>query len=114
MILGPTPRITSLDFLDIHYHACSRLDDGELCHTSLHDDTSKCHRYLAGFVLCRAKPLIVAVTAVRGDEPKSDAVERLLDHVLALGLTAPLDPPVIRRGERIVEKLETSISHWPE
>ena len=37
------------------------------------------NRYLAGFVLCRAKPLIVAVTPVRGNEPKSDAVERVTD-----------------------------------
>ncbi|MCQ1021463.1 ISH3 family transposase, partial [Acinetobacter baumannii] len=79
MILGPGPRIICLDFLDIHYHGCPHTDDGELCHTIPRDGTSQCHRYLAGFVLCRAKPLIVAVTPVRGDEPKSDAVERLLD-----------------------------------
>ena len=40
------------------------------------DGTSQCHRYLAGFALSRAKPLVVAVTAVRGDEAKSDMVEQ--------------------------------------
>ncbi|SEP28806.1 Transposase DDE domain-containing protein [Halogranum amylolyticum] len=136
MILGPTPRIICLDFVDIQYHGCSHLTDGELCHTTPRDGTSKCHRYLAGFVLCRAKPLIVAVTAVRGDESKNDAVERLLDHVVALPFdvvgflcdrgfynrgciqqlraTAPVALPVIGRGERIAEKLETSISYWTE
>jgi hypothetical protein len=32
-------------------------------------------RYLAGFVLCRAKPLIVAVTSVRYGRQNSDAIE---------------------------------------
>jgi len=136
MILGPGPRIICLDFVDIHYHGCPHADDGELCHAKPHDGTSKCHRYLAGFVLCRAKPLIVAVTPVRSDEPKSDAVERLLDHVAALpfdiaGLladrgfydgtsierldaTAPAALPVIRRGKQMAEKLDTKVSHWTE
>ena len=77
--------------------------------------------------------MIVAVTPVRGDEPKSDAVERLLDHVAALsfdvaglladrgfydgasierlGAVAPVALPVIRRGKQMAEKLETSISY---
>jgi len=136
MILGPGPRIICLDFLDIHYHGFPHADEGELCHTIPRDGPSQCHRYLAGFVLSRAKPLIVAVTAVRGDEPKSDAVERLLDHVAALpfdvaGLladrgfydgtsierldaVAPVALPVIRRGKQMAEKLETSISYWTE
>jgi len=84
MILGPGPRIICLDFVDIHYHGCPHAEKGELCHTKPRDGTSKCHRYLAGFVLCRAKPLVVAVTPVRGDESTSDAVERLLDHIVAL------------------------------
>ena len=84
MILGPGPRIICLDFVDIHYHGCPHAEASELCHTKPRDGTSKCHRYLAGFVLCRAKPLVVAITPVRGDEAKSDAVERLLDHVASL------------------------------
>lgn len=136
MILGTGPRTICLDFVDIHYHGCHHRDPGELCHTTPRDGTSQCHRYLAGFVLCRAKPLVVAVTAVRSDEPKRDAVERLLDHVAALpfdvaGLlcdrgfyngaciqqlreTAPVVLPIIRRGERMTEKLKTSISYWTE
>jgi hypothetical protein len=136
MILGPGPRIICLDFVDIHYHGCPHAEAGELCHTAPRDGTTKCHRYLAGFVLCRAKPLIVAVTPVRGDEPKSDAVERLLDHVAALpfdiaGLladrgfydgasikrfdtTAPVALPVIRRGKQMAEKLDTAVSYWTE
>ena len=136
MILGRGPRIICLDFVDIHYHGCPHHSPGELCHTTPRDGTSQCHRYLTGFVLCRAKPLVVAVAAVQGDEPKSDAVERLLDHVAALpfdvaGLlcdrgfynggciqrlreTAPVVLPVIRRGQRMAEKLETSISYWTE
>ncbi|MEF8826668.1 MAG: ISH3 family transposase, partial [Halapricum sp.] len=136
MILGPGPRIICLDFVDIHYHGHPHADDGELCHTKPRDGTSQCHRYLAGFVLCRAKPLIVAVTPVRSDEPKSDAVERLLDHVAALpfdvaGLladrgfydgtsierldaVAPVALPIIRRGKQMAEKLDTTVSYWAE
>ncbi|WP_435093379.1 ISH3 family transposase [Halorubrum sp. N11] len=136
MILGPGPRIICLDFVDIHYHGCPHADAGELCHTKPRDGTSQCHRYLAGFVLCRAKPLVVAVTPVRGDEPKSDAVERLLDHVAALpftvaGLladrgfydgtsierldtTAPVALPIVRRGKQMAEKLDTTVSYWTE
>ena len=136
MILGPGPRIICLDFVDIHYHGCPHAEAGELCHTKPRDGTSQCHRYLAGFVLCRAKPLIVAATPVRGDEPKSDAVERLLDHVADLpfdiaGLLAdrgfydgasierldaeaPVALPIIRRGKQMAEKLETTVSYWTE
>jgi len=136
MILGPGPRIICLDFVDIHYHGCPHADDGELCNTKPRDGTSQCHRYLAGFVLCRAKPLIVAATPVRGDESTSDAVERLLDHVAALpfdvaGLladrgfydgtsierldeVAPIALPVIRRGKQMAEKLDTTVSYWTE
>ncbi|WP_373189910.1 ISH3 family transposase [Halolamina sp.] len=136
MILGPGPRIICLDFVDIHYHGCPHTAAGELCHTKPRDGTSQCHRYLAGFVLCRTKPLIVAVTPVRGDEPKGDAVERLLDHVTALpfeinGLladrgfydgtsierldaVAPVALPIIRRGKQMAEKLDTTVSYWTE
>ncbi|TKX73446.1 ISH3 family transposase [Halorubrum sp. GN11_10-6_MGM] len=136
MILGPSPRIICLDFVDIHYHGCPHAEAGELCHTKPRDGTGRCHRYLAGFVLCRAKPLVVAVTPVRGDEPKCDAVERLLDHVAALpfeiaglladrgfyngtsierlGAEAPVALPIIRRGKRMAEKLDTTVSYWTE
>ena len=136
MILGPAPRIICLDFIDLHYHGAPFRDAGELCHTTPRDGTTRCHRYLAAFALCRAKPLIVAVTAVRGDDPKRDAVERLLDRVAALpfdvaGLlcdrgfydeasirqlrdAAPVVLPVIERGRRMAENLETSISYWTE
>src|SRR6056297_991262 len=136
MILGPGPRIICLDFIDIHYHGCPHADAGELCHTKPRDGASQCHRYLAGFVLCRAKPLVVAVTPVRGDESKSDAVERLLDHVAALpsdiaGLladrgfydgtsierlenVAPVALPIVRRGKQMAEKLDTTVSYWTE
>ncbi|WP_114579690.1 ISH3 family transposase [Saliphagus sp. LR7] len=136
MILGPGPRIICLDFVDIHYHGCPHAEPGELCHTKPRDGTSQCHRYLAGFVLCRAKPLIVAVTPVRSDEPKSDAVERLLDHVAALPFeiaalladrgfyagasierldaAASVALPVIRGGKQMAAKLDTTISYWTE
>jgi hypothetical protein len=136
MILGAGPRIICIDFVDIHYHGCPHAEPSELCHTKPRDGTSQCHRYLAGFVLCRAKPLIVAVTPVRSDKPKSDAVERLLDHVAALpfdvaGILADrgfydgtsierLDAvasvalPIIRRGKRMAEKLDTTVSYWTE
>ena len=136
MILGPGPRIICLDFVDIHYHGCPHAEASELCRTKPRDGTSKCHRYLAGFVLCRAKPLVVAVTPVRGDESKSDAVERLLDHVAALpftvaglladrgfyngasierlGAVAPVALPIIRRGKQMAEKLDTTVSYWTE
>jgi len=136
MILGPGPRIICLDFVDIHYHGCPHAEKGELCHTKPRDGTSKCHRYLAGFVLCRAKPLVVAVTPVRGDESTSDVVERLLDHIVALpfevaGLladrgfyngasierlsaVAPVALPIIRRGKQMARKLDTTISCWEE
>ncbi|WP_318570910.1 ISH3 family transposase [Salinigranum marinum] len=136
MILGPRPRIICLDFVDFHYHGSPYADASELCYTKPRDGTSQCHRYLAGFVLCRAKPLVVAVTPVRGDEPKSDAVERLLDHVAALpfdiaGLLADrgfydgtsierLDSvasvalPIVRGSQQMAEKLDTTVSYWTE
>lgn len=83
--------------------------------------------------LCSVEPLTVAVTAVRGNAPKSDAVGRLLDRVpvlpfdvaallidrgfydgasvMELREAAPVVLPVICRGEQIAEKLATSISH---
>ncbi len=84
MILGPSPRIVCLDVVDIHYHDYLHAAAGDLCHTKPHDSTSQCHRYIAGFVLCRAKPPVVTVTPVGGDESKSDAVKLLLNHVAAL------------------------------
>lgn len=135
MILGSGPRIICLDFVDIHYHGCPHAEAGELCHTKPRDGTSQYHRYLAEFVLCRAKPLIVAVTPVR-DGSKSDAVERLLDRVAALPFNvaelladrgfyggtsigrldavAPVALPIIRRGKQMAEKLDTSVSYWTE
>lgn len=136
MILGDRSRIICLDFVDIHYHGDAYTDPAELCHTTPRDGTSQCHRYLAAFALDRAKPLILAVTAVRSDESTSDAVERILDRVVDLpfdvaGLlvdrgfydgasiqqlraAAPVVLPVIRRGERMAAKLETAISYWTE
>jgi len=136
MILGPTPRIICLDFIDIHYHGCPYCDPAELCHTTPRDGTSQCHRYLTAFTLCPAKPLIVAVTTARSDEPISDAVDRVIDRVTALPFeidailadcgfanaasiqrlqeSAPVILPLIRRGKRLAEKLETSVSYWTE
>ncbi|MFC6764777.1 ISH3 family transposase [Natrinema soli] len=120
----------------MHYHGCPHAEPGVICHTKPRDGTSQCHRYLAGFVLCRAKPLVVAVTPVRGDEPKSDAVERVLDHVAALPFdvagvladrgfydgtsierltaVASVALPVVRRGKQMAEKLDTTVSYWTE
>ncbi|MFC7021127.1 MULTISPECIES: transposase [Haloarcula] len=136
MILGPLPRIICLDFIDIHYHGCPYYDPAELCHTTPRDGTSQCHRYLAAITLCPAKPLIVAVTPVRSDEPTSDAVDRVIDRFTALPFevdavladrgfanaasiqrlqtTSPVILPVIRRGKRLAEKLETRVSYWTE
>jgi hypothetical protein len=132
MIIGPLPRIICLNFVNLHYHGCPHRSPGELCHTTPREGISQCHRYLAGFALCRAKPLVIAITAVRGDGPKSDAVEQSLDRVAALpfdvaGLLCDRGfynrtcirrlneaAPVIRRGQRMAEKLETSISYWTE
>jgi hypothetical protein len=36
------------------------------------------HRYLVGFVLYRAKPLIVTATTIRSDKSTSDRVECLV------------------------------------
>ncbi len=87
-------------------------------------------------MLCRSKPLIVAVTPVRRDEPKSDVVERSLDRVVDLpfdvaGLlgdrgfydgtsierldaVAPVAPSVLRHGKQVAEKLDTTFSYWTE
>jgi len=135
-VIDQQPRIICLDFVDIHYYGCPHADAAELYHTKPRDGTSQCHRYLAGFVLCRAKPLVVAVTAVRGDESTSDAVERLLDHIAALpfdiaGLladrgfydgtsidrldaTAPVALPIVRGGEQMAKKLDATVSYWSE
>ena len=96
----------------------------------------KCHRYCAAFVLAHSKPLIVAVTAVRGDESRADAAERVLGRVVALPFdiaciladrgfeveaairsfqeTAPTIVSVVRRGERLAKALKTNISYWSE
>jgi len=136
MILGPDPRIICLGFVDSYYHGCPHADDGELCRTKARDGTSQYHRYLAGFVLCQAEPLILAVTPVRSDESKSDAVKRLLNHVAALPFdvaelladrgfydgtlierldtAAPVAFTIIRRGKQMAEKLDTTVSYWAE
>jgi len=136
MILGPVPRIICLDLVDTHHHGCPHADAGELCHNKPRNGIFQCHRYLVGFVLCRAKPLVVAVTPVCDDEPKSDAVERLLDHVAALpfdvsglladrgfydgmsverlGATAPVALLIIRRGKQMADKLDTTVPYWAE
>lgn len=136
MILGNRSRIVCLDFVVIHYHGHKYTHPAEVCHTTPRVDRSRCHRYLPAFALYRAKPLILAVTVVRSDESTSDAVERVLDHAVALPFdvasllvdrdfydeasitalreTAPVLLPVIRRGKRMAAKLETEISYWTE
>ena len=137
MILGPRrPRIICLDFVDNRYHGHPYKELAELCSTTPRDGTTKCHRYCAAFVLARSKPLIVAVTAVRGDESRADAAERVLGRVVALPFdiaciladrgfyleaairrfqeTAPTIVPVVRRGERLAKALKTNISYWSE
>ncbi|MDJ1433817.1 hypothetical protein [Halostagnicola sp. A-GB9-2] len=113
-------------------HGCLYAELVELGHTKPRGDTSQYHRYLAGFVLCQAKPLVVAVT----DVPKSDAVERLFDYIAALpfeiaGLLTdrrfydgtsierlvPLHLvalPIVCGGERMAENLNTTVFYWTE
>ena len=74
MILGPArSRIICLDLIDLYYHGGHYKYPAELCSTTPRNGISRCQRYCAAFVLVRSKPLIVAVTAVRGDESRADA-----------------------------------------
>jgi len=87
---------------------------------------------IARFVLCRAKLLVVAVTPLHSDAGKSDVAEQALDHVVGspfeivgfladggfydgspierLDTVAPVALPIIRGGEQMAEKLDTSVS----
>lgn len=136
MLLKATPRSICLDFVDIHYHGRYHLTKTELCTTTPRDGTSTCHRYCAAFVLCRNKPLILAFTWMHGDESRADAAKRVLGRVVDLGLTieslladrafasaagidtmqttAPMIAPLIRRGEKLAELLDTKVSYWTE
>ncbi|WP_114578608.1 ISH3 family transposase [Saliphagus sp. LR7] len=136
MLLKATPRSICLDFVDIHYHGRHHLSPTELCRTTPRDGTTNCHRYCAGFVISRNKPLILAFTWMHGDETKADAAERVLGRVGDLGLTirclvadrgfasaagidhmqslAPVITPLIRRGKKLMKLLDTKVSYWTE
>lgn len=136
MLLKATPRSICLDFVDIHYHGHHHRSSTELCRTTPRDGTSKCHRYCAGFVLSRGKPLILAFTWMHGDETNDDAAKRVLGRVVDLSLTikciladrafasaagietmqttAPMIAPLVRRGQKLAELLETQVSSWSE
>ena len=136
MLLTATPRSICLDFVDIHYHGRHHRKKNELCHPTLRDGTSKCHRYCAAFVICRSKPLILAFTWMHSDETRTDAAKRVLGRVVGLGLsieclladrafasaagietlraTAPMTVPLIRRGKELAKLLDTQVSYWSE
>ena len=136
MLLKATPRSICLDYVDIHYHGCHFRTPAELCRTTPRDGTGKCHRYCVAFVICRNKPLILAFTWAHSDETKADAAERVLGRVVDLGLTiecllsdrgfasaagiadmqtiAPMIAPLIRRGKKLAQLLDTQVSYWAE
>jgi hypothetical protein len=136
-ILDPErSRIVTADFVDNPYHGVCDVEGGELCSTSPTDGTTTCHRYCTAYVLTSGKPLTLAVTYVRSDEPEADAVERVLDRVemypfeidavladrgfwqervvrRAREIGAVAIPVVPKRG-CLSKKLDTHQSYWSE
>jgi len=47
------------------------------------DGTTTCHRYCSAYLVSNGKPVTLAMTYVRSDEVRADAVERVLDRVEA-------------------------------
>ena len=127
-------RTVLLDFVDNPYHGTYNDEGGELCRMKATDGTTTCHRYYTAFTLTTGKRLTLALTKVRSDEPTADAVERVLDHVGSFPFEtdvyladrgfyiervlrsarqqAPVVVPVVPKGDRLKQKLETSVSKW--
>ena len=127
-------RTVLLDFVDNPYHGTYNDEGGELCRMKATDGTTTCHRYCTAFTLTTGKRLTLALTKVRSDEPTADAVERVLDHVGSFPFEtdvyladrgfyiervlrsarqqAPVVVPVVPKGDRLKQKLETSVSKW--
>ena len=127
-------RTVLLDFVDNPYHGTFDDEEGELCRMKATDGTTTCHRYCTAFTLTTGKRLTLALTKVRSDEPTADAVERVLDHVGSFPFEtdvyladrgfyiervlrsarqqAPVVVPVVPKGDRLKQKLETSVSKW--
>ena len=132
-ILDPDrARIVSIDFVDNPYHGLG-VEKGELCRMAAKDGTTTCHRYCTAYVVCKGKPVTLAMTYVRSDEKEADAVERILDRVEAYPFEIDLlladrgfyNEKIIRRsreiaatvipvknkGKRMEDKLETHKSY---
>lgn len=131
-----TPRAVAIDFMDNPYHGEAYEDEAELCSMKAQDGTTTCHRYCTAFVITDGKPLTVGFTAVRSDESRGKAVDRVLSsvdrlpfpvkrlvmdraaytgEVLArLRATAPPIVPVRCVGTSLREKLTTHSSYWIE
>ena len=76
-------RIVSIDFVDNPYHGTYNDEKSELCRMSPKDGTTTCHRYCPACLVANGKPITLAMTSVRSDEKKADAVERVLNRVEA-------------------------------
>jgi hypothetical protein len=129
-------RTVLLDFVDNPYHGTYDDEEGELCRMKATDGTTTCHRYCTAFTLTAGKRLTLALTKVRSDEPTADAAERILDRVGSLPFEtevyladrgfyierflrsarqqAPVVVPVVPKGDRLKEKLDTSASKWDD
>ena len=129
-------RTVLLDFVDNPFHGVYDDEDGECCRMKATDGTTVCHRYCTAFTLTQGKRLTLAVTKVRSDEPTADAAERILGRVGSLPFEtdvyladrgfyieqflrsarqqAPVVVPVVPKGDRLKEKLDTSASKWDE
>jgi len=133
-ILDPDrSRIVSIDFVDNPFHGSPAEDDGELCRMKAKDGTTTCHRYCTAYLVSNGKPITLALTYVRSDEKEADAVERILDRVAAYPFEIDLlladrgfynermlrrgskiaatVVPVVNKGERLEEKLDTHRSY---
>lgn len=129
-------RTVLLDFVDNPFHGVFDSEDGEVCQMKATDGTTACHRYCTAFTLTTGKRLTLALTTVRSDKPTADAVERILDRVGSLPFEtevyladrgfyigqflrsarqqALVVVPVVPKGDRLTEKLDTSASKWDE
>ena len=127
-------RIVIIDFVDNPYHGTYLHDPSEVCSMEPRDGTTNCHCYCTAFVLDTKKPLTLVITPVTSDEGAADAVGRVLDRVGALPFevdvvlvdrsycqervirrvraTAPVVLPIVKKGERLRDQLDTHASYW--
>ena len=109
-ILDPDrSRIAIIDFVDNPYHGTYLNDPREICSMKPRDGTTTCHRYCTAFVLDRVDQLPFEVDAILAD--RGYYQERVIRRART---TAPVVLPVVKKGDRLRDQLDTHASYWTE